>query len=102
MRSDQQEMILGEGTRVWMGRLNHLFNTTSGNARIPENDLEECSSEVCPDKDRSVSSMISSQQANTLIIPCPIAAGRCSFHLMSSNALVPAAVSPSPSVNLQT
>jgi len=84
MRSEQQEIILGEGTKVWTGRLNHhlqMFNTTSGNARIPENDLKECSSEVCPDKGRSVSSMISSQQASILIIPCPVATGRCSFQL---------------------
>lgn len=104
MDSGQQKIILGEGTRVWTGRLDHhlqMFNTTNGNARIPEKDLKECSSEVCPDKGRFFSSMISSKQASTLIIPCPVAAGRCSFQLMSSNALMPAAVSSSPSVNLQ-
>jgi hypothetical protein len=79
-----------------------MSNSTSENARIPENNLRVWSSKVCPDKGRFFfSSIISSQQASTLIIPCPVAAAYCSFQLMSSNALMPASVSPSPSVNLK-
>jgi hypothetical protein len=100
MQADQQKIILGEGIRVWAGRLDH--HSTSGNARIPKNELNVCSYEVCPDKDLFFSSSTtSSQQESALTILCPVAAARCSFHLMSSYALMPASVSPSPSVNLQ-
>jgi hypothetical protein len=77
-----------------------MCKSTSENARILENDLEVCSSEVCPDEDRFFSSIISSQQASTLITPCPVAAARCSFQLVSFIALTPASISPSASVNL--
>jgi hypothetical protein len=38
---------------------------------------------------------------NFLIIPCPVAVVHCSFHSMSSNTSLPAAVSPSLSVNFR-
>ena len=101
MKSDQQIIIREEGSRLWAGRLYHhlqMSNSTNGNARIPAKDLKLWSSEVCPDKDSFFSYITSSQQEGTLVIPCPVPAVRCSFHVTSSNALMPVSVSPSTSV----
>jgi len=78
------------------GSSSPMSNSTGGDARAPGDVLKKQSSECWPDNDVFFSFRISSQT------PCPVAAARCPLHLMSSNNLMAASVSPSPSVNFKT
>jgi 3-polyprenyl-4-hydroxybenzoate decarboxylase len=55
------------------------------------------STEVWRDKDHFFSVRTSSYHAHILTIPCSVVTASCSFHSMSSNSLMRASVSPSPS-----
>jgi len=77
------------------GSSSPMSNSTGGDARATGDVLQKQSHEVWQDKDIFFPLRISSQ------IPCPVAAARCPSQLMSSNTLMPAAVSPSPSVNFE-
>ena len=98
--------IQGGGGPSWSvggssGSSSPMSNNTGGDARVPEDDVNKSSTEVCRDKELFFSFRIS-QQVSNLIIPCLVLAAGCSFESVSSNTLKPVSLSPSPSVNLET
>jgi hypothetical protein len=80
-----------------------VSNDTGGDARVTENDLNKSSNEVWRDTNLSFFFFrISSQQVSNPTIPCLDFDVHCSFQSVSSNTMMPASVSPSPSVNFKT
>jgi len=73
--------VYGGGT----SSLNKVLTSTVHDTRVPEDDFKKSSTDIWRDTESVLSFRISSQQARIFIIPCPVAASRCSFQSMSSN-----------------
>jgi hypothetical protein len=72
-----------------------------GDARVTEDDLKKSSTELWRGNGLFFAFRIPSQRSRIFVIPCAVAAARCLFQSASPNALMPAAVSPSPSVTFK-